>query len=122
MTELTRLAAALAVFRAEHGNYPAKLDDLTPTILKSLPVDLYNAQPYIYRRNADGYILYSTGSNGEDDGGSNEFLEMFEGRYLYDLVKSTTTKAVIGTGADDISIRVPRPPLKPTTPPTTSSN
>ena len=37
--ELTRLAAALAVYRAETGGYPEKLDDLVPGVLDKLPVD-----------------------------------------------------------------------------------
>ena len=38
------------------------------------PVDLYNAAPYIYKRTADGYLLYTAGNNGSDDGGGNEIM------------------------------------------------
>ena len=70
--ELTRLAAALAVYRAEHGAYPDKLDDLVPSVLESLPVDLYNSKPFVYKRDGDGYLLYSLGGNGSDDGGQQQ--------------------------------------------------
>jgi hypothetical protein len=112
MHELTRLAAALAVFRAEHGNYPAKLDELTPAILKSLPVDLYNAQPYIYRRTADGYILYSAGDNGQDDRGSNDAWQIFQGYFLNKLDEAAAAKITIPSGSDDMAIRVPRSPVQ----------
>lgn len=109
--ELTRLAAALAVHRAEQGSYPAKLDDLVPGVLDKVPVDLYNSQPFIYKRLEVGYLLYSAGDNGQDDGGSNEQTRIWEGRLLDD-VDTTGTQSPqpeIPSGADDASIRVPRP-------------
>ncbi len=114
--DLLRLAAALAVYRAEHGDYPQKLDDLVPGVLEKLPVDLYHAKPFIYKRIDDGYLLYSPGGNGQDDGGSNGQMRVFEGRSLDDDNNSSAAQPpqpAIPTGADDISIRVPRPPLKP---------
>ncbi len=110
--DLTRLAAALAVYRAEHGAYPQKLDDLIPTVLKKLPVDLYSANPFIYQRKDDGYLIYSTGENGADDGGSNEQRRVFEG-HAYDMndPSNPSPPQPIPAGADDISIRVPRLPL-----------
>ncbi len=111
--DLTRLAAALAVYRAEHGAYPQKLDELVPSVLKKLPVDLYNAKPFIYQRKDDGYLLYSTGENGADDGGSNAQRKVFEG-HAYPTrmtVETNRRPKPIPPGADDISIRVPRLPL-----------
>ncbi|MCI0492137.1 MAG: hypothetical protein L0Z07_04280, partial [Planctomycetes bacterium] len=111
--ELTRLAAALAVYRAEHGAYPEKLDELAPGVLGELPVDLYNAKPFVYKRTDDGYLLYSAGENGTDDGGSHEQWEILEGRSLNDLddAEAEKLRPKIPAGTDDISIRVPRPPF-----------
>lgn len=117
--ELERLAAALAVHRAEHGAYPEKLEELVPGVLEKLPVELYNAKPFIYKRTDDGYLLYSAGENGQDDGGSNERTNVFQGRELDDLESSNSQQPPpqIPSGADDISIRVPRPPFRlPTIP------
>jgi hypothetical protein len=115
--DLLRLAAALAVYRAEHGDYPQKLDDLVPGVLEMLPVDLYHAKPFIYKRIDDGYLLYSPGGNGQDDGGSNGQMRVFEGRALDEANNSAAQppQPAIPSGADDIAIRVPRPPLKPPT-------
>jgi hypothetical protein len=110
--DLTRLAAALAVCRAEHGAYPRKLDDLVPTVLKKLPVDLYNSKPFIYQRKDDGYLLYSAGENGADDGASNAQRNVFEGYEYAPDDQSNSPPKSIPAGADDISIRVPRLPLK----------
>lgn len=110
--ELTRLAAALAVYRAEQGTYPETLDALVPDVIDKLPVDLYNAKPFIYKRDGEGYLLYSAGENGTDDGGSNEQMEILKGgQSLHELDAAEREKLLpqIPAGADDISIRLPRP-------------
>jgi hypothetical protein len=115
---LVRIAAALAVFRAEHGAYPETLDELVPGVIDALPTDLYNAKPYIYQRDAEGYLLYSAGPNGNDDGGSNEMMNNLRGRSVYDLpeAEQETVQSQIPAGADDQSIRVPGPAFEMPTP------
>jgi hypothetical protein len=109
--ELERLAAALAVYRAKHGHYPAKLADLIPDPLAKSPTDIYNAKPFLYQQNGDSYLLYSAGENGVDDGGSHESWKILKGQSLYDLDDSDQQKQAtkIPVGADDISIRATRP-------------
>ncbi len=111
--ELTRLGAAIAIYRAKHGNYPATLDSLVPEIVKSLPVDLYNKKPFIYKRTDDGYLLYSAGENGQDDGGSNERMQLLEGQSEDEVGESELEQFETQISeADDVCIRVPRPPFK----------
>ena len=109
--QLTRTAAAIATYRAELVRYPEKLDELAPKMLEELPVDLYNARPLHYRRLAAGYLLYSTGDNGADDRGSHIDWSIFEGQLLDDLTNLDPkgSPPQIPDGADDISIRLPRP-------------
>jgi len=116
---LAQLAAALAVYRADHGDYPEALEDLVPDIIPTLPTDLYLAKPFIYKRDADGYLLYSTGENGFDDGGSNEQREILAGREIgwNDDPATEQLRQQIPAGADDLSIRVPRLPFNLPTPP-----
>jgi hypothetical protein len=111
---LVQLAAALAVYRAENGAYPEKLDALVPGVLPQLPADLFHGKPYIYQRDGEGYLLYSAGPNGDDDGGSNDERKVFQGQPLEDLddVQSEQLLPQIPRGADDHSIRVPRPAFK----------
>jgi hypothetical protein len=112
------VAIALAVHRAENGEYPDNLEGLVPDILPKLSVDFYHAKPFFYQRDADGYLLYSTGENGIDEGGSNVDREILAGRELGTNDDSTEKlSAQIPAGADDLSIRVPRPPFKLPTPP-----
>jgi hypothetical protein len=64
-----RIAVALAAYRSDHGRYPEKLSELAPKYLKEIPRDLFNGEPLIYRTTKDGYLFYSVGMNGQDDGG-----------------------------------------------------
>ncbi len=82
-------------------------------MLPQLPVDLYHAKPFIYHRDGDGYLLYTTGENGINNGGSNKDLAVLIGRASDDLDEaSVEVSEQIPAGADDIAIRVPRLPFK----------
>jgi hypothetical protein len=65
------LIACLAAdrYRQEHGQWPAALTDLVPSLLGSVLADPYDGQPLRYGRLADGVRVYSVGPDGIDDGG-----------------------------------------------------
>jgi hypothetical protein len=67
--DITRLACALAVARLETGRYPDRLADLAPKCIPAVPNDAFTDKPLVYRRTADGFLLYSLGPNQRDDGG-----------------------------------------------------
>jgi hypothetical protein len=68
--QATLTILALARWRAEKGEYPASLDQLTAAgLLTDLPMDPFSDKPLIYRRTGDNFILYSLGPNFQDDGG-----------------------------------------------------
>ena len=68
--QVNNLAFALAAYRADHGTYPAKLADLKPKYVKTIPTDMFNGDADLhYVRKGGGYRLYSVGPNGIDDGG-----------------------------------------------------
>jgi hypothetical protein len=87
-----RVAFALAAYRAGAGRYPARLDDLAPKYLPAVPGDIFSGKPLVYRPDGNGYLLYSVGVNGTDDGG----------RWFDD-----------DPPGDDPRVRMPLPPLKP---------
>jgi hypothetical protein len=64
-----QVAFALAAYKADKGNYPAKLADLAPKYLQEVPGDLFSGKALIYKPSGKGYLLYSVGANGKDDGG-----------------------------------------------------
>ncbi|MEQ8847046.1 hypothetical protein [Botrimarina sp.] len=123
---LTETGVALAVYRAANGEYPEKLDALVPGILDTVPADPFGSGPLVYRRTPGGYLLYSVGRNGIDDGGSLE-AQTWWGQSTYDGVPvddvgephydpADPSKAFpadaavdIPEGADDMSLRVPLP-------------
>jgi hypothetical protein len=118
---LTRTAIALAIHRAEHGGYPESLDDLVPDVLATSPVDPVYGGPLGYRRTDDGFLVYSIGFNGVDDGGSSDGeavgfgRQVFEGIFVNeqsDPAEAADLATKIPKGADDLSLRAPLP-IKP---------
>jgi len=87
-----QVAFALAAYQRDNRRYPAKLDDLAPKYLAAVPNDLFAGKPLIYRPTEKGYLFYSVGANGIDDGG----------RWLDD-----------DPPGDDPGVRMPLPELKP---------
>jgi len=67
--QISRVALALAAYHAEHGKYPAALAALKPKHLDEIPRDRFADAELTYRRTDEGYVLYSVGPNGRDDGG-----------------------------------------------------
>jgi hypothetical protein len=63
------VAFALAWYQRDHGRYPKTLDALAPKYLAKVPQDRFSGKPLIYRPAANGYLLYSVGPNGKDEGG-----------------------------------------------------
>ncbi|HTJ01130.1 MAG TPA: hypothetical protein VL527_19760 [Dongiaceae bacterium] len=63
-------AIALKRYQLKNGQFPEKLAELTPDVLPIAPIDPMSGQPFHYRREgADGFLLYSVGKDGVDDGG-----------------------------------------------------
>ena len=65
-------AIGLQRYEMEFGKYPEKLDELVPRFVAEVPKDSMDGGVLKYRRENKGYLLYSSGSDGEDDGGSIE--------------------------------------------------
>src|SRR2546430_1061882 len=68
--ELDQLAFALAAYRADTGAYPKTLDLLTPKYLIKIPEDRFVGEPLHYALTPDGFLLYSVGDDGKDNGGA----------------------------------------------------
>lgn len=67
---LVMTALAVEQFRRRHGRLPEQLDNLLPEFLAQLPLDPFTGQSLYYRPKDGGYLLYSTGPNGRDNGGT----------------------------------------------------
>lgn len=68
-TAIDQFAIAIALERhwLRHRAYPERLDALVPAFLDRLPHDLFDGQPMRYRREGDGFVLWSIGFDGKDD-------------------------------------------------------
>ena len=64
-----RGATAVERFRLDHGRLPKDLSELTSDYLDSVPTDPFDVKPLRYRATEKGYVIYSVGEDGKDDGG-----------------------------------------------------
>ncbi len=67
--ELTAVGFSLAAYRADHGKYPVKLDELKPKYAAEIPKDVFSDGELHYKTVGDGFVIYSVGPNGIDDDG-----------------------------------------------------
>jgi hypothetical protein len=92
---------ALERYRQAHGDWPASLEKLVPKLLSAVPLDPYDGEPLRYRRLDDGVIVYSVGSDREDNGGT------------LDRQNPTRRGADLGYRLWDVKHRRQPPPPKP---------
>jgi len=92
---LQSVATKFAVerFRRHHGHLPAALIELVPKFLAGVPTDPNDGLPLRYRVTPSGYVIYSVGLDGVDDGGQAEGIpdEGFEGPWSGDTAIETST-------------------------------
>lgn len=70
VTDEARMACALERHRLTRSSYPGALAALVPKYLATLPRQVVNGEPYIYRRSVPrSFSLYSVGADLQDDGG-----------------------------------------------------
>jgi hypothetical protein len=68
---ITQTALAVQRYRLAHRNsLPDDLSQLAPEFLAAVPDDPYDGKPLRFRRLSSGFVVYSIGSDGRDDGGT----------------------------------------------------
>jgi hypothetical protein len=67
--DAVRVAIALEQYRRKTGNWPERLEQLTPDLLPAVPPDRFDGKPIKYRLTDDRPVLYSIGVDRVDDGG-----------------------------------------------------
>jgi hypothetical protein len=81
------LGVALKLFKAKRGAYPDQLAQLMPECLAKLPDDPFSGQPYRYVKKGDGFVVYSLGSNRQDDGGVEDPKNRDKGDIVFEVTK-----------------------------------
>jgi len=66
---LARTAVAIERFRHAQGRLPNHLDELASKFIAAVPTDPFDGQPLRYHLLEKGYVIYSVGADGQDDGG-----------------------------------------------------
>ncbi|MCJ7578932.1 MAG: hypothetical protein MUP98_00175 [Candidatus Aminicenantes bacterium] len=70
----TRLGIACKIYKNENGEYPNTLSELVPDFMNEELLDPFSGEPFVFRREDTGIIIYSVGSNGKDDGGRGTWM------------------------------------------------
>jgi len=66
---LARTALVLSLYKANTGAYPVTLGALVPAYLPKAPIDPCDGAPLRYSVRDSGFLVYSVGLDGVDDGG-----------------------------------------------------
>ncbi len=93
LQRLVMTEAAIRAFQAQHKRLPDDLAELVPEYLSKTPTDPFGDGPLVFRRSDDGgYLLYSVGSNGVDDGGQRATLIDAANSGIGDLFHDASTE------------------------------
>ena len=65
-------AIGIESYRLANGRLPERLNEIAPDFLLTIPVDPFTGRPLSYRKLAKGYVVYSVGEDGKDDGGDDK--------------------------------------------------
>ena len=65
----THLIVHLFAYHAETGKFPDSLDKLDAPDLKELRIDPFSGRDFVYKKAADGFMLYSVAGNLKDNDG-----------------------------------------------------
>ena len=78
LNRATDAALGVARYRLKHGKTPTELGLMVPMFLPEVPKDPFTGEPLRYRVEKDGFVVYSVGKDGVDDGGPRELYDPVE--------------------------------------------
>ena len=64
MRKTTITTLALTAYRSKNAKFPTELKELSPTYVRTTPLDPFTAKELVYRPTTDGYTLLSVGPDG----------------------------------------------------------
>jgi hypothetical protein len=77
LIDAARIGLACRIYRDQQGRFPEKIADLVPNILGTEPLDPFTGKSFIYKVRENGFIVYSVGTNKQDDmGKGSEITQM----------------------------------------------
>lgn len=66
---VAQTALAMHRYRAKQGNFPDRLQQLSPEVISMLPRDPYDGNPLQLKKTSTGWIVYSVGPDLKDESG-----------------------------------------------------
>ena len=69
---VTRAACAVFLYKSTHGAYPSTLADAVTTANHGAVIDPFDGKPISYRREQNGFVVYSVGPTGQYNGSDSE--------------------------------------------------
>ena len=72
----SQIMLALAAYKDRFGAYPETLAELKSKLGWKLPGDPFSGKDFLYKRQGNGYLLYSVGENLKDDSGPEKRTEV----------------------------------------------
>lgn len=82
----SQILLALAAHRDRFGAYPETLAELKSELGWKLPKDPFSGGDFVYKREGNGYLLYSIGANLKDDGGTDRQVRCNESHEMADII------------------------------------
>jgi hypothetical protein len=73
--DIAEMAMYLKQYKKNTAAYPERLDAIVPDYIQELPVDPFTGGAYVYRKESEGFVLYSVSVNLVDDGGKPDVRE-----------------------------------------------
>ncbi|WP_152052957.1 hypothetical protein [Tautonia marina] len=72
LTRLLAIDLAIRAYQVRQNAPPDRVDQLVPDFLDTVPTDPFTDGPFVYRTTEEepGFVLYSVGPDGKDDGGT----------------------------------------------------
>jgi len=68
-----QIAMGCKIYKNRKDRFPENISELVPDILAEEPVDPFTGNPFVYKLQEDGFVVYSVGSNEKDDEGMATF-------------------------------------------------
>jgi hypothetical protein len=86
---IARLALAMHVYRACHGQFPEDPEDLVPQFISEVPRDPFDGDALKLKRCEHGSVIYSIGANMTDDGGVRTIYPWPSGDITFQVSKTS---------------------------------
>ncbi len=84
--ELSKISFSLFAYKEENGSFPEKLESIQGVFDGALPIDPFSGELYSYIPQKNGFLIYSFGSDMQDNRGSLKPIDEYNNPEPIDIV------------------------------------